>query len=101
MFTKGPEGMLMSPSAGVSGTGKDSLRLFGHEEPTPEEIQLQGIATIARVKEFFEGIDTATPGLYKNGMLDIRVVDWPFTGYRIVRAEVNGFAQKRAIKKTG
>ena len=65
---------------------------------TPEELQAQGDATIARVKEFFDGIDITTPLDDKNrqiqrGVINISLSDFEIgrSKYRSAVARVNGF----------
>ena len=66
-------------------------------EDSPE-FETQGRAIIARVQEFFEGVDITTPAPKEDmrrtqkGLMDIIVVDSPHFGYRMARAQVNGFA---------
>ena len=61
------------------------------------EFQTQIDSSIARVLEFFAGVDITTPApkeaprIIKNGVIDIVVFDFPFEGARVARASANGF----------
>ncbi len=83
-------GFLIAGSTTDAIPSKEDRFLWGHEEPTPEEIQLQGMAVIKRVKSFFEEVDLSIDGVQKQGVLKIFTRDFPHGGYRIHRASVNG-----------